>query len=192
MHPFLSPEFHIRWCSLTPETIVPSITQALTEANDAIEKIASQAVADATYESSFAALEDATEPLSHGWGRLQHLDSVSDNPAQREALNKMLPAVTDFYSSLSLNPRLFNVLNTVAESEAAKALPPINLRHIEETIEDFKNSGAALPDDKKARIAAIDSELSKITKQFSEIEFIFSSAKKESFWVFRQIFFSGL
>ena len=168
MHPFLSPEFHIRWCSLTPETIVPSITQALTEANDAIEKIASQAVADATYESSFAALEDATESLSHGWGRLQHLDSVSDNPAQREALNKMLPAVTDFHSSLSLNPRLFNVLNTVAESAAAKALPPINLRHIEETIEDFKNSGAALPDDKKARIAAIDSELSKITKQFSE------------------------
>lgn len=166
--PFLSTDFHIRWSSLTPETIEPSITQALTEAKEAIEKIASQPVAEATYESSFMALENATESLNHGWGRLQHLDSVCDNPAQREGLNKMLPAVTDFYSSLSLNPDLFKVLKTVAESETAKDLPAIHRRHIEETIEDFKNSGAALPDDKKARIAAIDSELSKLTKQYSE------------------------
>ena len=168
MHAFLSPDFHIRWSQLTPEAIIPSITQALSEAKETIEKIASQPASDATYESSFMALENATESLSHGWSRLQHLDSVSDNPAQREGLNAMLPAVTDFYSSLSLNPRLFNVLNTVSKSDEAKALAPIHLRHITETIEDFKNSGAALPDDKKERIATIDSELSKLTKQYSE------------------------
>jgi oligopeptidase A len=168
MHPFLSPDFHIRWSALTPETIEPSIKQALAEANEAIAKICSQPPAEATYESSFVALENATESLSHGWGRLNHLDSVSDNPAQREGLNRMLPEVTDFYSSLSLNPQLFNVLNTVAVSEAAKELPPIHRRHIEETIEDFKNSGAALPDDMKERIAAIDAELSKLTKKYSE------------------------
>ena len=168
MHPFLSPDFHIRWSTLTPEAIVPSITQALAEAKEAIEKICSQPPSEATYESSFMALENATESLSHGWDRLNHLDSVSDNPAQREGLNAMLPEVTDFYSSLSLNPRLFKVLNTVAESEAVKSLSPIQQRHIEETIEDFKNSGAALPDDRKARIAAIDAELSKLTKKYSE------------------------
>ncbi len=168
MHPFLSPDFHIRWSALTSETIEPSIRQALAEAGEAIEKICSQNPAQATYASSFVALENATESLSHGWGRLNHLDSVSDNAAQREGLNKMLPEVTDFHSSLSLNPRLFNVLNTVAESDAVKDLPPIHRRHIEETIEDFKNSGAALPDDKKARIAAIDAELSKLTKKYSE------------------------
>ena len=168
MHPFLSPDFHIRWSALTPETIEPSIKQALSEAEAAVEKISSQDPAEATYESSFVALEHSTESLSHGWGRLNHLDSVSDNPAQREGLNKMLPEVTDFYSSLSLNQKLFNVLNTVAESDEVKSLPPIHRRHIEETIEDFKSSGAALPDDQKSRIAAIDAELSKITKKYSE------------------------
>jgi oligopeptidase A len=168
MHPFLSPDFHIRWSALTPETIEPSIKQALSEAKQAVEKISSQDPAEATYESSFIALEHSTESLSHGWGRLNHLDSVSDNPEQRGGLNKMLPEVTDFYSSLSLNQKLFNVLNTVAESEKVKSLPPIHRRHIEETIEDFKNSGAALPDEKKSRIAAIDAELSKLTKLYSE------------------------
>ena len=168
MHSYLDPAFEIKWFTLTTDTIEPSIRQALAQAKEAVEKISTQPATKATYESSFLALEKSTETLSHGWGRLHHLDSVSDDPAQREALNNLLPEVTDFYSSLSLNPRLFNVLNTVAESEEVKSLSFIQQRHIEETIEDFKNSGAALPDDRKERIAAIDSELSLLTKQYSE------------------------
>jgi oligopeptidase A len=168
MHPFLSPEFLPKWSAFTAEAIEPSILHALAEAKENIEKIASQNPAEATYASSFLALEDATESLSRGWGRLQHLDSVSDNPAQREAINKLLPDVTDFYSSLSLNPHLFNVLNTVEKSDEAKSLTPIQQRHIKETIADFIESGAALPDAEKTRIAAIDAELSKFTKKYSE------------------------
>jgi len=168
MHPYLAPDFEIKWSTLTPETIVPSIRHALADAKEAVEKISTQTATEATYESSFLALENATETLSHGWGRLHHLDSVSDNPPQREALNTLLPEVTDFYSSLSLNPRLFNVLNTFSDSEQIDALSDIQRRHVEETLEDFKNSGAALPDDRKARIAALDSELSLLTKEYSE------------------------
>ena len=168
MYPFLDPTFLPRWSTFTAEAIEPSIRHALAEAEENIDTIASQDPAAATYESSFLALEHATESLSRGWGRLQHLDSVSDNPAQREAINNLLPDVTDFYSSLSLNPQLFNVLNTVAQSESAKSLTAIQQRHIQETIADFIESGAALPDAEKSRIAAIDSELSKLTKKYSE------------------------
>ena len=107
MHPLLAPNFQPRWSTFTAESIEPSIRQALAEAQQAIDTISNQAPDLATYPSSFLALENATESLSRGWGRLQHLDSVCDNPAQREAINKLLPEVTDFYSSLSLNPRLF-------------------------------------------------------------------------------------
>lgn len=168
MHPFLSSEFLPKWSTFTAEAIEPSIRHALAEARENIEKIASQDPVKATYESAFLALEKATETLSRGWGRLKHLDSVSDNTAQREAINTLLPDVTDFYSSLSLNPRLFNVLNTVAESETSKSLTEIQQRHIKETIADFIESGAALPDDQKSRIAALDAELSKLTKKYSE------------------------
>ncbi len=168
MHTFLDPTFLPKWSTFTAEAIEPSIRHALAEAKENIEKIAAQDPAKATYDSSFLALETATESLSRGWGRLQHLDSVSDNPAQREAINKLLPDVTDFYSSLSLNPRLFNVLNTVSQSEALKYLTEIQQRHIKESIADFIESGAALPDAEKTRIAAVDAELSKLTKKYSE------------------------
>lgn len=168
MHTLLAPNFLPKWSTFTAESIEPSIRQALAEAQQAIDTIANQAPDLATYASSFLALENASESLSRGWERLQHLDAVSDNPAQREAINKLLPDVTDFYSSLSLNPRLFAVLNAVAENSAAKNLTPIQQRHIEETLADFRNSGADLPDEMKARIAAIDSELSMVTKKYSE------------------------
>lgn len=167
-HPFLDPAFEVKWSTLTPETAIPSIRHALAEAKSAIEEISTQPVTEATYQTTFVALEDATETLSRGWGRLNHLDSVADNPAQREALNTLLPEVTDFYSSLPLNPRLFNVLNTFAKSPQAKTLPAIQQRQIEETLADFINSGAALPDDQKARIATIDTTLSQLTKKYSE------------------------
>ncbi|MES2924076.1 MAG: M3 family metallopeptidase [Verrucomicrobiota bacterium] len=168
MFPFLSPDFHIRWSTLVPEAVEPDIRHALELAKANIEAICSQDPAAATYESTYLAFEKASERLNDGWGRLNHLDSVSDNPAQREALGKMLPEVTDFYSSLALNDRLWTVIKSVGESPEIKSLSPIQQRFVEETLADFRNSGADLPTDRKERIAAIEAELSKITKEYSE------------------------
>ncbi len=168
MHPFLAPDFHIRWSTLVPQAVEPDIRHALELAKQNIEAICAQDPATATYESTFLALETASESINDGWSRLNHLDSVSDNPAQREALGKMLPEVTDFYSSLALNERLWAVLKAVGESPEIATLSPVQQRFIEETLADFRNSGADLPADQKQRIAAIEAELSKITQQFSE------------------------
>ncbi len=168
MHPFLAPDFHIRWSSLVPAAIEPDIRHALDLAKQRIESICSQDPEAASYESTFLALEQATEELGHGWGRLNHLDSVSDNPAQREALNKMLPEVSDFFSSIPLNDRLWAVLKSFGESPAVAKLDPIRKRFVTETLADFRESGADLPPDQKKRIAAIEADLSKLTKQYSE------------------------
>jgi oligopeptidase A len=168
MHPFLSPDFHVRWSTLVPSAIEPDIRHALGLSKRAIEAICAQDLSDVTYESTFLALETATEELGRGWGRLQHLDSVCDNPAQREALNKMLPEVTDFYSSLPLNERLWSALKAFGESPAAAALDAVRKRFVEETLADFRQSGADLPAHQKQRIASIEAELSKLTKQYAE------------------------
>lgn len=168
MHPFLSPEFQVHWSTLVPEAVEPDIRYALDRAQQNIDVICDQDPAEATYQSTFLALEKATEELGRGWGRLEHLDSVCDSPAQREALNQMLPAVTDFYSSIPLNDRLWSVIKTVGESLEIGKLDPVSQRFIEETLADFRNSGADLPPPQKARVAAIEAELSKITKEYSE------------------------
>ncbi len=168
MHPFLSPDFHIRWSTLLPEAIEPDIHHALEQAKAAIETICAQDSTTATYESTFLALEAATEELSRGWERLNHLDSVLDNPAQRKGLNNMLPEVSDFYSAIPLNERLWSVFKAVGKSPETEKLNPIAKRFVEETLADFRQSGADLPPDRKQRIAEIEAELSKLTKQYAE------------------------
>ncbi|RYD23370.1 MAG: M3 family peptidase [Verrucomicrobiaceae bacterium] len=168
MHPFLAPDFHIRWSTLVPEAVEPDIRRALELARANIETISSQDPTAANYESTFLAFEKAAEDLGRGWGSLNHLDSVSDNPAQREALGKMLPEVTDYYSSLALNDRLWSIIKAVGESDEIATLTPVQQRFVEETVSDFRNSGADLPKEKKDRIAEIEAELSKLTKEYSE------------------------
>lgn len=168
MHPFLSPEFHVRWSTLTADAVEPDIRHALDEARKSIETICSQDPEAATYQSTFLALETATETLGRGWGRLNHLDSVCDHPAQREALNRMLPEVTDFHSSLALNDRLWSILKTVGESPEVAALDPVRKRFVEETLADFRQSGADLAPDQKLRMSEIMAELSKLTQQYGE------------------------
>jgi oligopeptidase A len=168
MHPFLSQDFEVRWSTLTPEAVEPDITLALESARAAIATIKAQDPSTATYSTTFETLESATEEVSRGWGRLQHLDSVCDNPAQRKALNAMLPAVTEFYSSIPLDSGLWEIIRHVGESAEIASLDPVRQRFVLDTLADFRESGADLPQEEKSRVAEIDAELSKVTKQYGE------------------------
>ena len=117
-HPYLDPSFLVSWSRLTPDAIKPDVMEAIARARANIQAICDQPLDSLTYESTFGALEKASEELHLGWGRIMHLDSVNDEPAQREAIGEMLPEVVAFSSSVPLNPCLWTVL------KAAAACPP--------------------------------------------------------------------
>ncbi|MFM2183447.1 MAG: hypothetical protein RJB61_1741, partial [Actinomycetota bacterium] len=50
MHPFLSPDFHVRWSTLVPEAVEPDIRHALSLAKQAIDAICDQNPSTLTYE----------------------------------------------------------------------------------------------------------------------------------------------
>jgi oligopeptidase A len=168
MHPFLAEDLQVAWSTLVPEAVEADIRHALSVARENLSLICSVKPAEATYENTFGALESAGTLLEHGWGRLYHLDSVCDEPAQRAALNAMLPEVSDYYSSIPLNDRLWKVLKAYGESPEVEKLDATRRRFVQETMLDFVQSGADLPAEKKQRISEIDAELSKLTKQYSE------------------------
>ncbi|MBU6327175.1 MAG: M3 family peptidase, partial [Verrucomicrobia bacterium] len=167
MHPFNDSRFHVRWSTLVPEAVEADVKKGLDEAKSGIDRICELEESSLSYENTFHALENASVTLNRAWGRLEHLDSVADEPAQREAMNKMLPEVSAFYSSIPLNEQLWRVLKAFGTSDAVHGLSVIQRRHVEETMMDFIQSGADLPADKKQRIAGIDAELSQITKQYA-------------------------
>ncbi|WP_052573478.1 M3 family metallopeptidase [Haloferula sp. BvORR071] len=168
MHPFLDEGFHVRWSTLVPEAVEPDVRVALETAKANLEAVCQVKPEEATYENTFGAFEKASDSLNLGWGRLQHLDSVCDERAQRAALNAMLPEVSEHYASIPLNERLWAVLKDFGESHAVSGLPPVQQRFVNETMLDFEQAGADLPPEQKQKVAAIEAELSKLTKLYSE------------------------
>ena len=167
-HPYLDPSFLVSWSRLTPEAIKPDITEAIFRAKTNIQAICDLPLDSLTYENTFGALEKASEDLNRGWGRIMHLDSVNDEPSQREAIGEMLPEVVAFSSSVSLNPMLWKVLKAAAACDWVKDLSPVKQRFIQETLADFRESGADLPDEVKPEYAEIEAQLSLKTKKFAE------------------------
>jgi oligopeptidase A len=167
-NPFLDPAFEIRWSQLQPALIAPAIEQALADAQAAIDRVATQDLAGVTFENTFLAVELATEPLSLAWSKVTHLQAVADSPALREAHNALLPKVTAFYAAIPLNGGLWERLKTYATKPEAQKLGGVHRRFFEETMADFRQQGADLPEDKQARLAALQSELAQLTEKYSE------------------------
>ncbi|MDQ8202465.1 M3 family metallopeptidase [Pelagicoccus sp. SDUM812003] len=167
-HPFHDSSKLVDWSTLTPDRIQSDIEAAIAEAQSEIDAICEVAPEDATFENTFLALEKAGETLSRAWGRVDHLTSVKDSEALREAHRGMLPKVTEHWSRIPLNPKLWAALKSFAEKPAAKKLKGLQKRYFEETVADFVQAGADLPEDKKKRLQALNSELAEITKNYSE------------------------
>ncbi|MDF9827835.1 oligopeptidase A [Ereboglobus sp. PH5-10] len=169
-HPFLDARFEIPWSRLTPDRVKPDITKAIADAKAQVDAIAALPLGSLTYENTFAALERVTEHFRGVWNRVEHLKSVADSPAVRAAYNEMQPVVTAFGASIPLNAELWKRLKTYSESGDAKgaARKPVELRLISETLAEFRQQGADLPPEKRARMAELEKELAQLTQKFSE------------------------
>ncbi len=167
-YPFHDAAKLVDWATLTPDRIQADIESALTMAQGDIGAICAVSPADATFENTFLALEDAGAVLSRAWGRVEHLTSVQDSKALREAHRQMLPAVTEYHSRIPLNAALWGALKSFAEKPEAAALTGVQKRYFDETMADFIQAGADLPDDKKARLEELNKELADKTKSYGD------------------------
>lgn len=166
--PFLTQDFHIRWSTLAAPSIQADITSALQQAEVNLNRVIDQDRGKMNFGSVVLALDEATRSLNEAWGLVQHLDALCNAPALREAYNAMLPQVSAFFAKIPLNEHLWDLLETFSKTDEARSLPPLPMRALQETMEGFRQAGADLPADKKARLEIIESELSQATQKYSE------------------------
>lgn len=165
-HPFLSPKFEISWQDLQAQYLEADILLALDRAQATIDRIADQDSSSLTFESTFLALENSTQELDEAWSKAAHLSQVADTPAYREAYRKVLPLVSNFYTNIPLNAKLFATLQNAAK--ACPSLPPLYERLKEEILYNFTSQGAHLSSLDKEKLSALNAELAECCQQFSE------------------------
>ena len=124
--------------------------------------------APATWDDVVAPLEDANERLARAWGQVAHLHAVADSPELRAAYNGNLPRVTQYWTELAHDQRLFDRYRALHQSAGFAALTPARKRAIENALRDFRLGGAELPPERKQIYAAIQEELARLAAKFSE------------------------
>ena len=167
-NPFLQLSGNPKWKNLQPHHIREDITLALEKAEKNLQKIRDLQSDETTFANTVKALENASYELNYAWGLITHLDAVCNSPELREAHNEMLPAVSAFGAKITLDPELWKALQAFSKSEEAISLNSIDKRLLNETLLDFREAGADLPEDKRSRLEEISQELAKITQKFSE------------------------
>jgi oligopeptidase A len=147
--------------------VAPAVEALLAEGRAAIERVATDATAP-TWSSVVEPLEHALDRLDRGWGAVRHLNAVVSTPELREAYNAALPRVTEFYTDLGQDLRLYQRYKALASSPAFSALTPAQRRMLENELRDFRLAGAELPDDRKARFKSLQEELATLSSRFDD------------------------
>ncbi|MEY3213743.1 MAG: hypothetical protein RIT28_4224 [Pseudomonadota bacterium] len=168
LNPFLTPTVRVPWSRLTSDRVLEAVQEGVRLGEKALAEIAALPPEARSVASVLLAFERATEPLDFAWTLINHLDSVDNSPALRDAIREALPLVSGFYARVRLDARLWDALRGVAESPEGQALTGVHRRFMDETLADFRESGAELPDDGKRRLEALEGELASITQTFSE------------------------
>lgn len=152
---------------IQPEHITPALDTLIQQGKQTIEQLA---ISDAapTWQNFAEPLEQIEEKLSRAWSQVGHMNAVVNSPALREAYNDNLPKLTDFYSDLAQDERLYNKFKALKASREYASLTQAQKKIIDNEIRDFKLGGAELPPAQKQRFKQIQEQLSKLTTKFEE------------------------
>jgi oligopeptidase A len=169
-NPFLDRAFQIPFHQMRPDHVVPAVRRTLEEARAGVEALGAPVGADEalTWETTLGALDRVTEGVRRVTGPVHHLLAVAESPELREAWNTVLPEVTTFWSRLFLHAGIRARLAAFQETPEARGLDTVHRRHLVRTLREFDRSGAGLPDAERARLEAIEVELSRLEQSFSE------------------------
>ncbi|HTH60361.1 MAG TPA: M3 family metallopeptidase [Paraburkholderia sp.] len=156
-----------RFGEIRPEHVTPALDVLLADAKAAVER-AAQPSTPAQWSDVVEPVERASEPLSRAWGVIGHLNAVADTPELRAAHAENLPRVTEFWASVGQNLALYEKYKAIAGSDAFGLLSGERRKILDNSLRDFRLSGAELPEDQKPRFAQLQERQAALSKAFSD------------------------
>jgi oligopeptidase A len=151
------------WDQVKPEHVAPAVDELLAQADRALAAV-TQPDFPADWNEIARVLDVATERLGRAWGMVGHLNAVADTPELRAAYNEALPRVTDFWTRLGSDEKLYAKYKAVDASQ----LGAEQQQALKNALRNFRLSGAELQGKDKERFAWLQERQAELTQKFSE------------------------
>ena len=147
--------------------LVPAIQKIIIDNETTIKNIENIQDSEISYEF-VKELSKIDYRLSNAWSQIGHLNSVCNSEEFRVEYNKCKDLITDYYSNISQNVKVFNLYVKLKESSLFAELTSIQQKVIDNEIRDFKLGGVNLALEEQAKYKKIQSKLSKLASKFEE------------------------
>lgn len=154
-----------QFSAIKPEHIQPAITDAIDACKNRITELLKQE--SYSWDNLIAPLEEIDDELSRKWSPVSHMNSVVSNDELREAHDACLPILSEYGTWVGQNSDLYQAYCQIKDSIEFSSLSEAQQAVITQSIRDFKLSGVALTDNKKARYGEVRSRLSDLSSSFS-------------------------
>jgi len=148
---------------IRPEHVQPAVEALLDRANAALETVTAETFPP-EWRQMAQVLDVATERLGRAWGAVSHLNAVADTPELRAAFNAALPMVTEFWTRLGADERLYAKYKAMNPA----TLTPEQAQAHHNAMRGFVLGGAELRGAAKERFAAIQERQAELSQKFSE------------------------
>jgi oligopeptidase A len=154
-----------RFDAIRPEHVEPAIRALVSRMQEGVEALEREV--QPTWESAVQRLSALGEPLGLAWGAVNHLMSVQNSPALREAHAKVEGDVVEASMRVGQSVPLYKALKALREGEAFGKLDGAQRRIVESSIRDAELSGVGLEGPARERFQAIERELAELSTRFS-------------------------
>ncbi|HLE94619.1 MAG TPA: M3 family metallopeptidase [Sulfuricaulis sp.] len=156
-----------RFSAILPAHVSPALDQVLAENRAGLAQLIAGG-SSPTWENFVQPIEDMRERLVRVWSTVSHLHAVMDSKPWREVYNAGLPRVTDYFTELAQDERVYAGYRSIAASPEMARLSQAQKKIIENTLRDFRLAGAELPAMKQARFKILQQEMAALRSKFSE------------------------
>jgi len=150
---------------ITPEQVVPAMTELLTEATAALTQLEANIIP--TWAGLVEPLDRMIERLSWSWSIVGHLMGVKNSPELRAAYEQMQPQLVQFWTRLGQSAALYQGYKAIAASPEFANFDAAQKRIIEAAIRDMELSGVGLTGEPKQRFNEIQLALAELSNKFS-------------------------
>ena len=165
-NPLLTPAALPPFSAIKAEHMVPAIEHLLERNRARIAELVEQPMTD--WQSLVGEIEHLNDELAQAWSPVSHLNAVRNSDEVREAYNACLPKLSEYFTELGQNEKLYQAFEAFSASDAFQKLSSPQKKVITNSLRDFRLAGIGLEKEKQQRYAELQLKLSELTTKFSE------------------------
>ena len=156
-----------RFADIQPEHVTAAVDSLLQDNRGLVERVAT-AVGEPSWDNFVAPLDDANERLGRAWGQVAHLNAVMNSPPLREVYNANLPRISQYFTELSQDERLYAKFKALRTTHGFDRLTREQRKIVDNELRDFRLGGAELAADEKGEFKQVRSQLDKLSSRFND------------------------